>query len=307
MTASVASVAATPVDKLAITVEVTAGVLLVVGAVLLARYWWQKAKEPMASVRGRFGVSGRLQQLLQLAGDKTKDPAWAAISLRQLDELRGKVKTALGDGYATSNMHDVNRQVIQPTCNEHRKCYAHVVNAKNLLKVNVFISHAWLENFDMFVEAVIGAFHNWTGKPNIWVCATALVQSTDPSVVALQVGTGADPSKAPFTKALCQADKLLVVRNDVCDLYDRIWCCWELYYAYEQGLVHRPGGLMVVGPSLQRDAGAQVDVATAKASNMDDKRKILSHIMTSKERYADMNKALTEVKFFGACEIDHRV
>jgi len=304
----VESVGETPVNNLAIALEVLAGLLLMCGAVLLARYHCphqKPQKEPVIQGSRFVGVFGRLRS--QHVLDKTKDPAWAAISLRQLDELRVGAKSALGDKYATSNMHDVNREVIQPICNEHHKCYAHFANAEELLKVNVFVSHAWLENFDMFVDAVNSAFQNWTGKPNIWVCATALIQSTDPSVVALQVGTGDDPSEAPFTKALCQADKLLVVRNDVCDLYDRIWCCWELYYAYEQGLVHRPGALMVVGPSPQCDAYKHVDVATAQASNMDDKRKILSHILQSAERYSDINKALTEVKFFGASEIDQRV
>jgi len=231
--------------------------------------------------------------------DKTQDPAWAAISLQQLEELREEAKQKLGGTYRTASMHDVNSAVIQPICNAHGKCYAHVVNAEQLLRLQVFVSHAWLENFDEFVEAILGAFSAWTLKPNIWICATALVQSTDPGVVALQVGIGKNPCDAPFTKALSQAEKVLVVRNHACDIYDRIWCCWELYHAYENGHVSRPGAFMVVGPSWGNGSKV-VDVALAQASNLDDKRKILAYILQDTVRYEEVNRALMQVKFFGA-------
>eukprot|EP00931_Biecheleriopsis_adriatica_P011887 TRINITY_DN11297_c0_g1_i1.p1 TRINITY_DN11297_c0_g1~~TRINITY_DN11297_c0_g1_i1.p1 ORF type:complete len:295 (-),score=46.48 TRINITY_DN11297_c0_g1_i1:64-948(-) len=249
---------------------------------------------------GRTGRSKGHQDELPDKPDKIADPAWAAISLAQLEDLRTRARAKLGDLYRSATMYDVNREIIQPMCNLHGKSYAHAVNGKLLLKLNVFISHAWLENFDEFVEAVLSAFSAWPVKPNIWICATALLQSTDPNVVAMQVGLSSDPCNAPFTKALCKANKLLIVRNRACDIYDRIWCCWELYCAYTHGLVTEPGSLMVVGPRSSVSEGDKVvDVAVASASDLNDKRKILSYITATPERYEAINKTLMQVKRFG--------
>jgi len=137
-----------------------------------------------------------------------------------------------------------------------------------------------------------------TVKPNLWICATALIQSTDPRVVELQVGASFDPSDAPFTKALAEAQKVLIVRNSVCDIYERIWCCWELYCASVQGHTSRPGGLIVVGPAEKSEKQGVVDVALAKASCLDDKRKILTKIFEDAVGYEHINRVLTQVKSF---------
>jgi len=231
--------------------------------------------------------------------EKAKDPAWAAISLEQLNDLRELARASLGSGYSNATMYDVNRAVLQPLCQEHVKSYAHIVNGSagsGLLHLTVFVSHAWAENFDLFVNSINDEFRSWAVKPNLWICATALLQTTDPNIISMQVGTGADPSSAPFTKALAQAEKLLIVRNDAVDLYDRIWCCWELFVAYEQGLVKRPGCLMVVGPPAAE--GLPVDITMAKASNEEDKCKILLHVLSGR-RYQAINDILTEIKYYG--------
>jgi len=248
-----------------------------------------------------FGRAG-----LFFSRPKTLHPAWAAISVQQLEELRNRAKEKLGESYGSANMHDVNREVIQPMCDSHGKCYAHIVNSSEHLKVDVFISHAWLENFDEFVESILTAFSMWTVQPNIWICATALIQSTDPSVVGLQVGASNDPGNAPFTKALAEAQKVLIVRNNVCDIYDRIWCCWELYCASALGHTSRPGALMVAGPS-HHSSDQVVDVALAKASCLSDKRKILTKIWETEEGYDNINRVLTQVKSFGANAVTQQV
>merc|ERR1711971_970849 len=123
------------------------------------------------------------------------------------------------------------------------------------------------------------------------------------SVVSMQVGTGNNPTKAPFTKALAKADKLLVVRNENEDLFERIWCCWELFMAYECGLIHRPGALMVCGPSTIDWTGQvlpDVDIATARSSNPEDKRQILMHVMSQESQYRNINEELTEIRRFNS-------
>eukprot|EP00931_Biecheleriopsis_adriatica_P061501 TRINITY_DN3697_c0_g1_i3.p1 TRINITY_DN3697_c0_g1~~TRINITY_DN3697_c0_g1_i3.p1 ORF type:complete len:467 (+),score=73.26 TRINITY_DN3697_c0_g1_i3:38-1402(+) len=248
------------------------------------------------------------KRLTTLAGKIWKrwtftDPAYAAISFYQLLEMRQQAKKEFGQQYVTATMHDVNRHIIQPACEKHGKCYAHILNGHDLKFLQVFVSHSWAENFEEFVVAVESAVTNWPVKPNLWICATALMQSSDKSKVALQVGTGTDPSKAPFTRALARAEKLLIIRNTTVDIYTRIWCCWELFIAHQQGLIQKPGAVMVCGPScptlswLESDV---VDVEHAQASNAEDKRCILEHIRKQGAGYEEINAVLAKIKFFKA-------
>eukprot|EP00931_Biecheleriopsis_adriatica_P061499 TRINITY_DN3697_c0_g1_i1.p1 TRINITY_DN3697_c0_g1~~TRINITY_DN3697_c0_g1_i1.p1 ORF type:complete len:490 (+),score=78.36 TRINITY_DN3697_c0_g1_i1:48-1472(+) len=244
------------------------------------------------------------KRLATLAGKIWKrrtfvDPAYAAISYEQLLEMRQQAREKLGQQYATATMHDINRHIIQPACETHGKCYAHILNGHDLKFLQVFVSHSWAENFEEFVMAVEGAFANWPVKPSLWICATALMQSSDMSKVALQVGTGTDPSKAPFTRALAKAKKLLIVRNTTLDIYSRIWCCWELFIAHKQGLIQKPGAVMICGPSC-RSQSRSVDIENAHASNAEDKRCILDHIRKQEAGYERINTVLATIKFFKA-------
>jgi len=232
--------------------------------------------------------------------DRSRHPAWCAVKLEQLSDLRDLAKAELGQDYPAATMYDVNRRILQPMCDEHRKSYAQIVNGSDPKFVQIFVSHAWAENFDEFVTAVNAPFAHWRVKPTLWICALALIQSTDPDIVALQVGTGDDPSQAPFTLALKEADQILVVRNQAMDLYERIWCCWELFVAYELNLVHKPGGLIVTGQPYAAGVATLVDITSAQASNAEDKRRILDHILSTNHQYDSVNELLTEVKNFMA-------
>eukprot|EP00434_Breviolum_minutum_P024494 symbB.v1.2.021633.t1/scaffold1882.1/size97200/2 len=162
-----------------------------------------------------------------------KDPAWAAISMLQLLDLHQKARDEFEEEFPDITMHHVNARILQPLCERFQKCYAHIVNEEAPLFLNVFVSHAWQEGFDEFVQYVASPFRHWSLQPNLWICATALLQSGDPSILAAQVGVG--PDDAPFTRALSRAQRLLVVRNPAVNLFERIWCCWELFKAYELG------------------------------------------------------------------------
>ncbi|CAE8707342.1 unnamed protein product [Polarella glacialis] len=259
-----------------------------IGLILVCRYRRHNSSDPHAHSRDASQANSLPKDL---------DPCWAAISVAQLGELRQLAMAALGTEYWTATMHDINREVLQPLCQRTGKCYAHVVNFEELLHITVFVSHAWLENFEQFFQSINSAFQDWTVTPNLWICATALLQSTDPATVALQVGTGVCPSEAPFTKALAKAEKLLIVRNATVDLYERIWCCWEFFLAYQQCMIHRPGAVMVVGPSMFGTGTKEVDITSALSSSIEDKRKILEHISKTAS-YQVINDKLTEIKFF---------
>jgi hypothetical protein len=229
-----------------------------------------------------------------LVEGKDRDPAWAAISLEQLNAVRQEAKVLLGAKYLEATMYNINQLLIRPKCERAQKPYAHIVNGNALLHVEVFVSHAWAENFDEFVNSVNRAFHLCPIKPNVWICAFALVQSSDPKVIEQQVGLNRDPRGAPFTRALRRAEKVLVVRNRAVDLYSRIWCCWELAAASGYGFLRRPGALMIAGPATFSQ-GKQVDIAHANASNERDKDRILQHLR-NKGSYTEVNDKLTLVK-----------
>merc|ERR1712190_583635 len=101
----------------------------------------------------------------------------------------------------------------------------------------------------------------------------ALLQSSDPEKIQEQVSV--DPRSAPFTRVLQQVPRVLIVRNRKIDLYTRVWCCWELYLAYELGLTSKCGGVQVVGPNHFLEP---VDIEHAETSNKDDKERILECI-----------------------------
>jgi len=200
----------------------------------------------------------------------------------------------LGARYAEATMYDIIQFVVRPACEVEQKAYAHIVNPGAFLHVEVFVSHAWGENFDEFVSSVNRAFHLCPVKPTLWICAFALVQSSNPTVVQQQVGLSEDPSKAPFSRALRKAEKVLIVRNRTVDLYSRIWCCWELAAASEYGFLKRSGALMVAGPAAFSQDKA-VDVTHANASNSNDKVRILLHILKNGS-YDAVNETLTRVQ-----------
>ncbi|CAL1144868.1 unnamed protein product [Cladocopium goreaui] len=215
----------------------------------------------------------------ECAQNHWEDPAWAAITMQQLLDLHQKARQEFQDEFPNITMHHVNARILQPLCEKHGKCYAHIVNAEEPLLLNVFVSHAWQEGFDEFVQYVASPFRHWSLQPNLWICATALIQSRDASKVSAQVGVGEHPEAAPFTRALLRAGRLLVVRNQAVNLFERIWCCWELFKAYEFlgrskkvadeaiqvviGLVATPGALMITGPADTNMAPVKIQQALA--------------------------------------------
>ncbi|CAE8638429.1 unnamed protein product [Polarella glacialis] len=259
----------------ALIVAVPVGVLACIasiGLIVACRYIRRKSSDPHARSRDaedsnglprllRAALPGQLFKSPELRRDL--DPCWAAISVAQLGELRQLAMTALGTEYWTATMHDINRVVLQPLCQRHGICYAHIVNFEELLHITVFVSHAWLENLEQFFQSINSAFQDWTMKPNLWICATALLQSTDPATVSLQVGAGREaPHRAQRHRGPLRANLVLL----------------GVFLAYQQGMIHRPGAVMVVGPSMFGTGTKEVDVTSARSSNLEDKRKILEHI-----------------------------
>lgn len=280
-------------DQAALPVIVAVLAAVVLNALAAVAMLWRRRLLPCRG-KGAGYETGEGASDAELGIQHAKDPAWGAVTMEQLNDLRKRAKQEFGDDYASATMYDINDRILLPLCSKHRKCYAHIVNGSELKHVDIFVSHAWAENFDEFVKSVNAPFLHWRVKPTLWICALALIQSTDPAVIASQVGTGDDPFSAPFSKALSKADKVLVVRNNAVNLYDRIWCCWELFVAHRLSLVDKPGGLIVTGP-CRSHSDHKIDIAAARAFNLEDKRRILSHVLSAQTEYQAINDLLTEI------------
>ena len=75
-------------------------------------------------------------------------------------------------------------------------------------------------------------------KPNLWICAFALVQGEN-EIVSKQIGSSDRPlEESPFVQAIQSASTYCVVRNSNMDIFSRIWCvCGKPYHAlrYDEG------------------------------------------------------------------------
>lgn len=137
-------------------------------------------------------------------------------------------------------------------------------------------------------------------KPTLWICTFALIQSDDPTVVAQQIGPPDAPlSDAPFARAMQHARELLVVRNDTVDIYSRLWCVCEVYFAHTYGLA--PNHAKVVG------SDAFADVVTscldAKCRDLGDRIRILHALIGGSPAHAELveriDKMIVEFRRFG--------
>ena len=178
------------------------------------------------------------------------------------------------EAYSRMTMRDINREIIEPCCRQSGKSYALSANP-NGLKVDAFITHSWDGIFQDFVQAIRTAFQTSLTKPNLWICAFALIQG-DHQLIEQQVG-GKDSSldASPFVNALEHASQFVVVRNSKTDLYSRIWCVCELIFAKAFGLV--PHKTHVTGPD--QFSQLKTSCLDAQSTEPKDKYRILKFLL----------------------------
>jgi len=218
-----------------------------------------------------FGVSSE--------PDLPSSPHMWAVTLEQLLQLRDlarKQAQSKGADFSMWTMRDVNEEILKPFCSQHSTSWALQHNGPAGLRAEVFVSHAWGEPFDLFVESVAAAFSRDLEKPTLWICALALVQSDDAAVIAAQLGPPDAPlSQSPFVRALHQCSRFLVARNPNDDLYTRMWCVCEIYFADQLGFV--PKQTMVIGPD--NFAGAESSCLDATCYDVGDRVRIMSAVL----------------------------
>lgn len=222
-------------------------------------------------------VIRKLRNIPTITGSRTAavdDPCMWSITYWQLMEIDKNALNNFGKAYADMTMRDIAERVIRPRCQTSETSFALSLNPNGLM-LDAFISHSWDEPFQEFVASIRKVFQTSVTKPALWICAFALNQCDHQAIVA-QVGTEAIPlSWSPFVKALEHALTFVVVRNEITDLYTRIWCVCELIYAKKLGLV--PHKAYVTGPDIFSQM--RTSCLDAQSTEPEDKTRILQVLL----------------------------
>ena len=186
------------------------------------------------------------------------------------------------------------------------------------------ISHWWGENFCEFVNTMQLEF----GPSEVlWVCTFAIHQSSDPTKVAAQVGTGTSPAESPFAKVINQTKQTSIfvssgnVRGDTFtegNVWNRIWCVYEIFHSQLQSahidFIFSTDTLSTFrDPSIRQQdrnpfqirrgliAGltSEVNIANAQASVQKDKDDIIATITRSSYGVDGVNELAKVVRFEG--------
>jgi len=237
-----------------------------------------------------------------LAGDKLtdetnvaeRDPRMWAISYETLLMVNDQAVKLFKEDFESKTMRDVNEKIIIPVCQKEKKSFALATNECGL-KIDVYVSHSWDGRFGDFVECIKQTYQNELRKPNLWICAFALLQGKSEEIKS---SLGADQEvldQAPNVRALEAASNYLVVRNCNTDLCTRIWSILDFVYAKEFGLI--PDKTIVTGP----DTFADTNTSCVDAESFDpsDKEKILNELI-KKSSVNEINEFLKYVRSFSS-------
>eukprot|EP00928_Gymnodinium_smaydae_P079231 TRINITY_DN6320_c1_g2_i1.p1 TRINITY_DN6320_c1_g2~~TRINITY_DN6320_c1_g2_i1.p1 ORF type:complete len:1060 (+),score=156.28 TRINITY_DN6320_c1_g2_i1:62-3241(+) len=119
-----------------------------------------------------------------------------------------------------SNMHMVVGREVKPRTKPANVGFSLMKNPKGL-RINVFITHTWGENFREFVGTLSMALDP---SDVVWICSLALDQNSNVESI-LNVPSLND---CPFAVALKQASKQVVALDHGLSLITRAWCVFEL-------------------------------------------------------------------------------
>lgn len=262
----------------------------------------QVSAPPMRSLsptrgRDRFQRSGhkvhtavRLHRLLRAGPSADVGPVKCAISLEALNDFDKSAREMLGQEYKEATVRTVNGAMILPMCEQNGKAYARLLNDNRPCAGEVFVCHCWDANFGELVENINHTFHRWPRKPNLWICAFALVQTRRRTPFNR-------PQDAPFAAALKAAHAILVVRSKEVDLFSRIWPLWEIYLSHKFGILNKDGGLLVTGPDAF--SSTNVDSRSAQASDPGD-RAAIAEAITQDGSYKDVDQIARRVRDMAA-------
>merc|ERR1719491_964515 len=171
-------------------------------------------------------------------GGKTQKgwrPEYWAVSLEQIQKMKEHPHyDRTGDNEKKDFlMREYVQSTIEPLTEGTGMGYALFMNQETPLKARVMVSHAWDEPICDFVEAI-----ERSGEEGpFWICALSIYQNSNPSNgVTIAEQLGSDPKFGPFATVLRCAELMLAVLTHECDIYTRLWCAYELFFAKTNGV-----------------------------------------------------------------------
>eukprot|EP00927_Polykrikos_kofoidii_P068092 TRINITY_DN63489_c0_g1_i1.p1 TRINITY_DN63489_c0_g1~~TRINITY_DN63489_c0_g1_i1.p1 ORF type:complete len:1214 (+),score=137.61 TRINITY_DN63489_c0_g1_i1:164-3805(+) len=233
-----------------------------------------------------------------------------------LEQLRG-VKTAPGYCLPSTwydkgmTMRDVVEQIIKPQTAGQGMGYALFLNFAKPLRARVMISHAWDESY----EGVINALAHSGVKGPFWICAMAIYQPEDLPEVTIARQLGPSPRRGPFATVLRQASQMLCLLTELCNIYTRMWCVYEMFVAMEFGVQVRMvqsfaySARLGVVDALYEQCSRPVRSQEARCGNPaspinNDERAIRREIESSSS-YEAVNRAVEEARLQALLEYRH--
>ncbi|CAE8590482.1 unnamed protein product [Polarella glacialis] len=222
------------------------------------------------------------------------------------------IKKAQGKlNIATLNLHHLAPWCIKPATNE-RNCAMVELFSASPRTPKWFCTHWWGEPIQDFVACIdrhCAARQLCRQKTLYWICAYANRQH------ALGEELVRDPKKTSFYKAMCLADGLLLILDNIgpATPFQRVWCAYELFMALIDEdrekppllldtVAHTQAGTYVLTDGLT-DAEAEVRDAgfPASADSFKSLRELCFHIEVMK---TGMDLRLQDAK--ATREEDHR-
>lgn len=238
-------------------------------SVLVDSQWRQlKSTWPfLARHDSQFGATERAALYSYL-----RDPAQWGISWNALESIEKDAKEKFGADFRKKSMWHVVQDIVKPSCAKHGAPIALVRNGWQVLPVQDFITHCWREPFHEFMDSLRHAYDVAVVKPNLFICAFSLFQGDASDI---EQALGQSIPQAPFVKALKAAERYVVVRNRMEDLYTRAWCLVEYIYAQKFGFYKDK--VLITGPNQFSDS--RTTCTEIRASSEEDRLKIFKFIM----------------------------
>merc|ERR1711933_64746 len=92
---------------------------------------------------------------------------------------------------------------------------------------------------------------------------------------------GLHPSQAPFVQVIGRVQTVMLVRDDSVDVFERVWCVWELFMTERFGLHKVDHGIKVIGTPKPASRGV-IDLEKCSSTEPEDKQWILSAVYRDK-------------------------
>lgn len=184
------------------------------------------------------------------------------------------------------NMHTVVARYVRPETRGTGACYALQQHPLGL-RINVFVTHTWEEEFVDFVRTLTAAC-----DPDdvVWVCSFALDQNAN-----IEQTLCCELTESPFAVALRHAAKQIVVLDKDLQVPRRSWCAYELAVAGQFGIPAFIWPHHLSDISRLRLEVDSLDMRDAIASKEQDRQRILAAIESTAGGYAKLNDRLRSI------------